>query len=98
MFNNRLRNFVCEESGRFGICAHVPPSQRDMIQYFHSHDHDVSCHVTTTFRNRRKFAIVYAQHSVLSADIETLNTVKCHEVITNEHRENNYYFYRLSFL
>lgn len=62
------------------------------------HDHDVSCHVTTTFRNRRKFAIVYAQHSVLSADIETLNTVKCHEVITNEQREKNYYFYRLSFL
>lgn len=66
--------------------------------YFHSHGHDVSCHVTTTFRNRRKFAIVYAQHSVLSADIETLNTVKCHDVITNEHREKNYYFYRLSFL
>lgn len=45
---------------------------RDMILYFHSHDHDVSCHVTTTFRNRRKLtntlvAIVDAQLSVLSA-------------------------------
>lgn len=99
MFNNRLRNFVCEESGEWKIWhlrACTGSARHDTFIVMIT-----MCRVMSqlgTFRNRRKFAIVYAQHSVLSADIETLNTVKCHEVITNEHREKiiifiDYHFY-----